>query len=162
MALSLPALQTVLFPASYQADLINDSLNSVSDEGTAERPAPAQPDCENKLQHLANEQDTTLWRQHRSLTAVKGSPSELFHGDRLQTTHLNTLKYLFYNPTETQQRHHWNHTIKTKREGKIQYRLMIFRINGKSLGAGTETGEKWAGRDREIVKKCFGRFMNSC
>lgn len=106
MALSLSELQTGLFPASYQADLINDSLNSVSDEGAADRNAPAQPDCENKLQHLANEQDTTLWRQHRSLTAVKGSPSELFHGDPLQTTHLNTLKLLFYNLTETQQCHH--------------------------------------------------------
>lgn len=106
MALSLPELQTVLFSASHQADLINDSLNSISDEGTAERPAPAQPDCDNKLQHLANEQDTTLWRQHRSLTAVKGSPSELFHGDPLQIKHLNTLKHLFYNITESQQRHH--------------------------------------------------------
>lgn len=29
-----------------------------------------QTSCENKLQHLANEHDTTLWRQHRFLTGT--------------------------------------------------------------------------------------------
>lgn len=36
-----------------------------------------QADCENKLQHLANEQDTTLWRQHTSLSAAEGRFPEI-------------------------------------------------------------------------------------
>lgn len=80
-------LQTAAFPGSCSVNLTDgpglhlDSIHIHSHKETAERTSPTQPRRENRLQHLANEHDTTLWRQHRSLTAAKGIQLELFHGD---------------------------------------------------------------------------------
>lgn len=76
-------------PLSCQVNLT--SLNSICahslPQGNSSENITRQPGWENKLQHSANEHDTTLWRQHTFLTAVKG----LFHGDHLQTTRFNNL-----------------------------------------------------------------------
>lgn len=55
-----------------------------------------QPGCENKLQHFANEHDTTLWRQHRFLTEwIRDTLLELFQRCEQNTNNWQAVLFNF-------------------------------------------------------------------